>query len=406
MLPVTDRYLAPNMELRSVAAGLAAGLAAQAQDPDKPQNSPQQQVEELQREKERLQKEIGYARQRAAQKQQLLTEKLARTKPTYRAIDAGRNLPPPPVMPAIQQPRQARVATAEEMANQPEGTALVVNGRPVPQRAIDELVAYLASTPGAGDAAAQQQRALFDLIRLEAIASSFDEAQAETEDRVGQVGGDLDAGKSPAELVKAVGSVRGADAEGGIEVTRNSWLGPLFERAAFGAEPGKRTRPIRTGDGIAVLVLKEIKKGERPELDRAVCTAIQVPYSQDQNAIGKAQTAVNTGQVDVLVRDEALRKALPAMFQPQSAAPAPQMAVDAGMIEKQLAELSVIMTELQGKDDDDSRAKLREIERTYAELKATLGRGAAVDKPMDADGTVKEEPVKQAPPAPPVKKKQ
>jgi hypothetical protein len=97
------------------------------------------------------------------------------------------------------------------------------------------------------------------------------------------------------------------------------------------------------------------------------------------------------------------------MFQPQAVAPAPQMAVDAGMIEKQLAELSVVMAELQGKDDDDSRAKLREIERTYAELKAALGRGTAVDKPIDADGTVKEvkeEPVKQAPPAPPVKKKQ
>ena len=400
------------MPLRFVAAAfllLGTPLAAQAQDPDKPQNSPQQQLEELQRERDRLQQEIGYARERAAQKQQMLKDRLARTKPAYRAIDAGRNVPPAPVMPAVQLPRVARVGTAEEFANQPEGTAMLVNGRPVAQRQIDELVAYLGSAPGGGDAAMQQQRALFDLIRIEAVASSFDEAQAETEDRVGQVVGDLDAGKSAAALVKAVGSVRGADAEGRIEVTRNSWFGPLFERAAFGAEPGKRSRPVRTGEGLAVLVLAEIKKGERPELDRAVCTVIQAPYTQDADLLGKAQTAVNSGQVDVLVRDEALRKTLPAMFQPQAVAPAPQMAVDAGMIEKQLAELSVVMAELQGKDDDDSRAKLREIERTYAELKATLGRGAAVDKPIDADGTVKEvkeEPVKQAPPAPPVKKKQ
>jgi hypothetical protein len=89
-------------------------------------------------------------------------------------------------MPAVQMPRVARVGTAEEFANQPEGTAMLVNGRPVAQRQIDELVAYLGSAPGGGDAAMQQQRALFDLIRIEAVASSFDEAQAETEDRVGQ----------------------------------------------------------------------------------------------------------------------------------------------------------------------------------------------------------------------------
>lgn len=392
------------MELRSVAAAillLGTPLAAQAQDPDKPQNSPQQQLEELQREKERLQKEIGYARERAAQKQQMLKDKLGRSKPTYRAIDAGRNLPPAPVMPAVQPPRQARVGTTEEFANQPEGTAVVVNGRPVAQRQIDELVAYLASTPAGGDASMHQQRALFDLIRIEAIASSFDEAQAETEDRVGQVIGDLDAGKAAAALVKAVGSVRGADAEGRVEVTRNSWFGPLFERAAFGAEPGKRTRPVRTGEGIAVLVLQEVKKGERPELDRAVCTVIQAPYTADANALAKAQTAVNTGQVDVLVRDEALRKALPAMFQPQVAPIAP-MAIDTAAVEKQLAELTALMTPLQGKTDEESRAKLRELERSYAELKSSLGRGGAVvEKPIDADGTVKEAPVEL-----PVKKKQ
>lgn len=392
------------MELRSVAAAillLGIPLAAQAQDPDKPQNSPQQQLDELQREKERLQKEIGYARERAAQKQQMLKDKLGRTKPAYRAIDAGRNLPPAPVMPAVQPPRQARVGTAEEFANQPEGTALVVNGRPVAQRQIDELVAYLASTPAGGDASMHLQRALFDLIRIEAIASSFDEVQAETEDRVGQVAGDLDAGKAAAALAKAVGSVRGADAEGRVEVTRNSWFGPLFERAAFGAEPGKRTRPVRTGEGIALLVLQEVKKGERPELDRAVCTVIQAPYTADANALAKAQTAVNTGQVDVLVRDEALRKALPAMFLP-AVAPVTPMAVDTAAVEKQLAELSTLMAQLQGKTDEDSRAKLRELERSYAELKASLGRGgAAVEKPIDADGTVKETPVE-----PPVKKKQ
>jgi|688.fasta_scaffold337703_1 hypothetical protein len=393
------------MQLRFVAAAfllLGTPLAAQAQDPDKPQNSPQAQLEELQRERERLQKEIGYARERAAKKQQLLKDKLSRSQPTYRAIDAGASVPPAPVMPAVQPPRQARVGTAEEFANQPEGTAMVVNGRPVPQRAIDELVAYLGSVPGAGDAAMQMQRALFELIRVEATAATFNETQAETEDRVGQVLGDLDAGKAAAELAKAVGTLRGADAEGTVEVTRNSMFGPLLERAAFGGTAGKRTGPIRTGDGIAVLVLRELVKGERPELDRAVGTAIQVPYTQDPTALGKAQMAVNTGQIDLIVRDDALRQQLPAMFLPQAAPAVSQTVIDTTAVEKQMAELSAIIAQLQGKDDDDSKRKLREVERMYAELKASLSRGAAtVEKPIDAD-----EVIKEAPAVPPVKKKQ
>jgi flagellar motility protein MotE (MotC chaperone) len=340
------------MQLRFVAAAfllLGTPLAAQAQDPDKPQNSPQAQLEELQRERERLQKEIGYARERAAKKQQLLKDKLSRSQPTYRAIDAGASVPPAPVMPAVQPPRQARVGTAEEFANQPEGTAMVVNGRPVPQRAIDELVAYLGSVPGAGDAAMQMQRALFE-----------------------------------------------------VEVTRNSMFGPLLERAAFGGTAGKRTGPIRTGDGIAVLVLRELVKGERPELDRAVGTAIQVPYTQDPTALGKAQMAVNTGQIDLIVRDDALRQQLPAMFLPQAAPAVSQTVIDTTAVEKQMAELSAIIAQLQGKDDDDSKRKLREVERMYAELKASLSRGAAtVEKPIDAD-----EVIKEAPAVPPVKKKQ
>jgi ribosomal protein L29 len=90
------------------------------------------------------------------------------------------------------------------------------------------------------------------------------------------------------------------------------------------------------------------------------------------------------------------------MFQPQAVAPIAPTTIDTAAIEKQLAELSVVIAELQGKTDDDSRAKLRELERSYAELKAALGRGGAVvEKPIDADGTVKEAPV-----APPVNKKQ
>jgi hypothetical protein len=406
------------MELRLLTASLlllGSSVVAQTQDPDKPQNSPQAQLEELQREKERLGKEVGYVKERAANQKKLLAEKLLRGKPQYKSIDAGSNMPAAPVAKvAPVTPRMARVATKEELGNMPEGAAMLVNGRPVMQRALNDLAAFLAkATPAAptdadaqtaaAEATMRGQRAAFDFLRIEAIASSFDEVQAETEDQIGQIAAALDGGKPIAEFVKAHGSVRGADADGRISVTPYSPFGPLFEQVAFTTEVGKRSRPFRTAEGLALLVVESETKGERAELDRRSCVVVQIPYTKDAAAMGAAQTAVNQGQVDVIVRDAQGLEIVPAMFKPAPAvAPTVVKPVDAELVNKQLAELSAQMAELQGKDDDDSKAKLRKLEANYAELKQSLKGAADGDQPKVIDVMIEEAPVKAAPP---VKKK-
>lgn len=385
---------------------LGSTLVAQTHDPDKPQNSPQTQLEELAREKERLQKEVGYAKDRAANQKKLLAEKLMRGKPQYKAIDAGANLPPVPMARAEAplMPRMARVAGGDEMANFPEGTVMVVNGRPVATRELDALTAYLAKTPAGSDDTMRAQRAAFDLIRIEAIASTFDEAQAETEDQIGQIAQALDQGKPIAEFVKAHGSVRGADADGKVGVTPYSPFGVRFEQVAFTTEVGKRSRPFRTPDGIALLVVDGEAKGERPELDRRNCTVVQVPYTKDAEAMSKAQTLINQGQIDVLVRDEQAMAAVPAMFKPQVAPiVAPTAVIDTEATKKQLKELGALMMPLQGKTDEASVAQLRRLEAQYAELKALLRKTEETDQePVIIDAKIEENAAKKTPP---VKKK-
>ena len=397
------------MELRLLTASLlflGSTLVAQTQDPDKPQNSPQAQLEELAREKERLQKEVGYAKERAANQKKLLAEKMMRGKPQYKAIDAGANLPPAPSVKAGTpvMPRMARVAGADELANFAEGTVMVVNGRPVPTRELDALTSFLAKTPSGGDDAMRAQRAAFDLIRIEATASTFDEVQAECEDQIGQIAQALDQGKPIAEFVKANGSVRGADAEGKVGVTPYSPFGPRFEQVAFSTEIGKRSRPFRTPEGIALLVVDGEVKGERPELDRRNCTVVQVAYSKDAEAMTKAQTLINQGQIDILVRDEQAMAVVPPMFKPQVApVVAPSPVVDVEATKKQMAELSSQMTPLQGKTDEASIGKLRRLEAQYAELKASLSRAEDTEQqPVIIDAQIEEN---KATKTPPVKKK-
>lgn len=396
------------MELRLLTASLlilGSSVVAQTQDPDKPQNSPQAQLEELAREKERLQKEVGYAKERAANQKKLLAEKLMRGKQQYKAIDAGANLPAPAAKgTAPVTPRMARVATAEELGNFAEATAMTVNGRPVAARDVDALAQFLAKSPAGGDDTMRGQRAAFDLIRIEAIASTFDEVQAECEDQIGQIAQALDQGKPIADFVKAHGSVRGADADGKVAVTPYSPFGPRFEQIAFSTEVGKRSRPFRTSEGIALIVVEGETKGERPELDRRACVVVQVPYTKDADAMAKAQAAVNQGQVDVVVRDEKVMAIVPAMFKPQFApAVAPTPSVDIEATKKQLEAVGAKMSALQGKTDDASVAELRRLEAQYAELKGSLRRADETDeRPVLIEAQIDTGPAQKSPP---VKKK-
>ncbi len=361
---------------------------APAQDPDKPALTPAQEAQALTAERERLEREIAYARDRAQHAKANLAEKLAPKPKTWKAIDAGVAVAPIQAVPPPTQPRPARVATPDDLAEHPNDTMLLVNGRPIPQRVFDELTAFLGQMPSAGDEAMRAQRALYDLVRIEAIASQFqdDEAAARTQDLVGQ----LDAGKSVAELAKAVGTVTGADPDGKLELTRNSIHGPYFEQIAFATAPGTRARPFRNDRGIVILQVDRLDKGAQPELDKVVLHAIQVPYTADPEMLQKVQNAVAFGQLDVVARDQKTLEMLPEMFRRQPAivpAPQPSPGVDQTAVMQALEQMSAEIAALQGKEDADSKARLQALQTRYEQLKTGLRSRMA---PVDRDDAAKE----------------
>lgn len=355
--------------------GVGQAPAPVAQDPDKQAPTPAELQKQLQAERDRLAREIAYVKDRAKNAKALLSDKLGNKAPSFRSIDAGVSAPAvQPMMPT--QPRQARVATGEEMGNHGNDTLLVVNNRAVPQGAFDEIMAHLAKSPSGGDEAMRAQRALFDLIRIEAIASSFEDNEAA--ERVGDLLGQLDAGKPIADLAKAVGVVPGSSPEGKLEVTRNSVFGPRFEQVAFATEAGKRARPFRNANGIVILHVDSFVKGENPDLDKVVGTAIQVPYTPDQPTLQKAHSAVNMGQVDVLARDQKTLDMLPEMFR-RSQAPMTPAVVDTAAIAKQIEQLAKDIGALQDKPDDESKRKLQLLQQQLAQLQAAMRSADAGD---------------------------
>jgi hypothetical protein len=290
------------------------------QDPDKPQPTPAEVVRELNQQKAQLEREIEYARQRAQNATQILRQKLAGSTQSFRAIDAGTNAPPMPAAatPVPIQRNLARVAPPEVCATVPQGTLMLVNGRPLAEPQFKQVTDYLATVPMLGDETVRAQRTLFDLIRLTAILGTFEDTDSEAQ--LGDVLAELQSGRTLAELAQRHGSVPTASPAGRVEVTRNSVLGPLFETIAFTTPVGTMTNPFPCTTGYVILEVVEIQKGASPELDKAICTAVQVPYA-DAETQQKVVQKVTSGQVEVLVRDESLIPLLPAMFRP---APPPQ----------------------------------------------------------------------------------
>ena len=369
----------------------APAPAPAAQDPDKPKPTAEQEAQALAAERDRLQREIAYVRERAQHAKANLSQKFAPKAPTWKAIDAGVQPQPVAPVPSPAQRRPARVANPDELSDHGSDTMLVVNGRPVSQAQFDQVVEFLAQSPSTGDASMRAQRVLFDLIRIEAVAAAFQENEAA--ERTGDLLGQLDAGKSIQELAQSVGTVAGASPEGRVELTRNSMHGPVFEHAAFTTEAGKRARPFRNAHGLVILQVESVVKGETPDTDKVVLHAIQVPYTADAQALQKVHNSVNFGQVDLVVRDQQTLDLLPQLFRPMPAMPpaAPVPGRDTTAIEQALQQLTTEIAALQDATDDAAVARRAALQARYDQLKHEL-RAAAGDATEDQVEPVRIEP--------------
>lgn len=358
----------------------AQGVAPtqEPQAPAKPK-TPAEELAELRAERTRLEQEIGYARERAQHATSLLAQKLAARNQAFRSIDAGQSATARPM--AAQGPRRyARIATPDEMTGRPDGTILVVNGREITEGQFEQVMNYLRQSPSSPDESLRAQRALFDLIRIEAIAAAFTESEGEV--HVGEVLGELQAGTDFAAIAQKRGSVQGAKEDGSIEVPRNCIYGPLFEQIAFTTEPGGVTRPFRNASGFVVLKVDGIEKGTTPQLDKVLCHAIQIPYTSDPGALQKAQFAINAGQVDMLVRDQAILDMLPALFKPPVVRPvAPPNTREA--VQQQIDQMNAQIARLETADTPPE--VLETLRKERARLEEQLKSMPETPK-QDADG--------------------
>jgi hypothetical protein len=266
---------------------------------------------------------------------------------------------------------------------------------------------YLAQGTTAGDASMRAQRALYDLIRIEAVAASF--SDEETADRAAALVAQLEGGKSVQDLAKEVGTLPGAAADGRIELTRNSMHGPRFEQIAFATPAGARAAPFRTAQGIVLLQVEKHEKGETPDTDKVALHAALVPYTADAAALQKVHNAVNFGQIDIVARDQQTLDLLPPLFRPQpqhsgvpAAAPVPGR--DTTALQEALGMLAKEIAALQDASDEASVAKRRALEARYEQLKREL-RSAEAGEETDRVAPDKVEPGKVEPtPTEPPKK--
>lgn len=362
---------------------------ATSQDPDKPTPQPADIIGDLTREKERLQTEIDYAKQRAKGAKAMLADKLGRRGQAFHSIDAGTNIvaPTAPVM------RKARLLTPQELDNQPDDLLMLVNGQQVRRGAFDELMNYLGTSPSSGDDAQRAQRALFELIRTQAVVAAFPENGADGQ--VGDILGQIETGKPIQDFAKSVGTVQGAQEDGSVEITRNTFLGVKVEQVAFTVEAGKRSRPFRTPGGILIMQVDSMEKGASPELDKVKVHIVQVPWQTDPASLQKAQSAAATGQVEVLVREQAVLDALPGLYKPTAPAPMQDNAGDElSMMQRTLAKLEEAIAQNKDATSPDSKSQLEQMVRQRDQLKAAIAE--MMTKGKDAD-PVPQKPVPQKP---------
>lgn len=344
----------------------AAKPAAEAPSQEGQGQDPGAVLSQLKAEKERLQREIAYAKQRAANANQMLAQKLARTEPQIASIDAGITRPARP------QPMQINKATMMSADARQEFGAdalIAVDGTPVKQAEFDTMMEYMRTLENTGDDAMRGQRIMFELIRTNSVASKFPQNNALEQAKVVQKA--MAGGTTAAELVKTNAAVLGAQPDGSVTITRNSFLGTGVEMAAFALAEGEISAPIRNVFGYVVLQCEKFEKGSTKELDKIQAKAVQVRFSDDEEALNTAQANASRGQVEIQVRDEATMSMLPAMYRPAPAVPAQPAAPRASLM-KQLTVIKARIAQIGDAPGDTEMAELKSLQKQKAELETAL----------------------------------
>ncbi len=348
------------------ALGTPAATPAK-QDPDKPQPTPAEEAASLQKEKDRLLKEIQYAQERATRAKALLTEKFAPSKPTWRAIDAGTMAQQ--MAAAVEQvrPIAARVGNESELkeAFGSDGM-LMVNGNMIRRPQFDSVMDYVRTLPNSGDDNQRAQRILMDMIRTEVACSAFPDSEAMA--LAGEVVQHLANGMAPAELARKHGVVPGASPEGRLTITRNSEFGPVIEQAAFATKVGERTLPIRTSLGVLVMQVASFEKGASNELDKLQVDAILVPLTEDRLKVQQVLDTAMAGQVQLVTRDEATLGLLPKIFRPQQTG----KPVETTTLQATIDQLTAEIEKLRSATDEASKKRFADLEQQLARTKAAL----------------------------------
>ena len=352
--------------------------------------SPAQQLEMLKKAKARLQQEIKFATERAQQSKSLLANKLQRRVPVFKSIDAGKPASATPIAPTQVQRKYARIGTAEEMNFGGNMMMVMVNDRAISQASYDGVMNYLRESGNKDADALRAQRVLFDLIRIEAIASNFIENVGEI--HLSENLAPLETGeKTFADVAAKFGTVDGAKKTGEVEISRNSILGPYFEYVAFSTPVGKMSRPFRTVNGYALIKVNAIEKGANIALDKVIAQVVQFAYSANPKVMQSAQFKVNSGQIDLRVLDQSVLDLLPALFKPAPARVTPMQ-----QLQQQIA---AVKSQLQDLGDADA-SKKQALEGQLVKLNARAAQlnQAASDAPQDLrdSDSVKSAPLNKA----------
>jgi len=346
--------------------------------------TPAEEAAKLTNEKARLEKEIQYAKQRVKDAKSLLAAKMARKPPSFKSIDAGKPASAKPLAPQRQPRKFATIGSKDKMEFGGNTMMIMVNDRGISQAAYDGVMNYLRESAGAGNVneSLLAQRALFDMIRIEAIASQFIENEGEVK-HAENLEAIASRKLSVKDAAKQFGSVQGAK-EGVVTVTRNSIHGPYFEHIAFSTPNGKISRTFRTMNGYAILEPINFEKGAKPALDKVTANVVQFAYTADPQQMATAQFHVNSGQATVLVRDQKVFDTLPALFKPPAPRTSPRQ-----MLTKQLTDLMRQHRELAKTDPKKAaalQAQIEAIRTRLTEMQRASIKGTDADVPDSQKG--------------------
>jgi len=214
---------------------------------------------------------------------------------------------------ALLRPKRGRIFTAEERKRLLPSVVMTVDGLPIREHRVEEMMDYLKSYLPDESEEELMGKTILALAAGEWPKTLFQRFRVQNATKIRDIHNAAVRGVEMANLAENRSDDRDSAERGGDLgfISRDCEYGLNFAMTAFSLDDGEISGIFSTYAGLHILQRTGYEKGETPDKDRVRISHVLVLHAPDLDEVNQARDAVVDGRAKISVRDQEFLRFMP-----------------------------------------------------------------------------------------------